>query len=77
MHEGAQQVVGGGQGETRLARQLFGRGTVLMFGDGLQQAHRALDGADEGRPGGLRLLGERRVGWALERGRGRAWPGGG
>ena len=76
--EGAQQVVGGGEGKTGLAGQLFGGRPVLVPGDRFQQAHRTLHGPDQGlglllfrNPGprlqhgtcrGTRLSGDRRRG---------------
>ncbi len=47
MGEGAQQVVGGGQGDARLPGQLLGGGAAFVDGRGLQQPQRPLDGADE------------------------------
>ena len=45
--EGAQQVVGGGQGDARLPGQLLGGSAAFVEGRRLQQPQRPLDGADE------------------------------
>ncbi|OKI37460.1 hypothetical protein A6A29_40845 [Streptomyces sp. TSRI0281] len=42
VHQGAQQVIGGGERQTHLAGQLFGGGSVLVRRDGFQQADIAL-----------------------------------